>query len=239
MARIRGETEAAAAAARRKREEALARAKATMEEVREQALERKARRKAEAEEMARLEREWAAAMECKDRDRHTAFRRVLARQEAKQNSYATTVQEELRKQQRADEARAEQYRRDAEALPWMAGFRRDPWPRRVVWEQDDVVHRRFYWLEVPREAVLKERARVTATVDGQRIDLDGDLPAAWGLRLSDRLVDLDQPVTVSRGGRVLFEGPVHRTAWAIRRSLDQRADPASAGPGWLSLTPGE
>ena len=130
-------------------------------------------------------------------------------------------------------------RRDAEALPWMAGFRRDPWPRRVVWEQDDVVHRRFYWLEVPREAVLKERARVTATVDGQRIDLDGDLPAAWGLRLSDRLVDLDQPVTVSRGGRVLFSGPVHRTAWAIRRSLDQRADPASAGPGWLSLTPGE
>ena len=32
-------------------------------------------------------------------------------------------------------------RKDAEGVPWMAKFSRQPWPRKVVWQQDDVVHR--------------------------------------------------------------------------------------------------
>src|SRR5690606_16640843 len=29
-------------------------------------------------------------------------------------------------------------RKDAEALPWLEKFRRDPWPEKIVWLQDDV-----------------------------------------------------------------------------------------------------
>ena len=40
-------------------------------------------------------------------------------------------------------------RQDAVAVPWMAKFKRNPVPRKVVWEQDDVTHDQFYWLAVP------------------------------------------------------------------------------------------
>src|SRR3954451_5695194 len=41
-------------------------------------------------------------------------------------------------------------REDKVALPWMAKFRRNPLPERVVWAQSKAVPReRFYWLAVP------------------------------------------------------------------------------------------
>lgn len=118
-------------------------------------------------------------------------------------------------------------KRDSEALPWMAGFRRQAWPKRIVWVQDDVVHRRFYWLQIPAEETVTERPRMTATVDGQTILVTGEAPASLRLRLSDALVDLDQPLTVSVNGRSAFAGLVPRRASEILASLEERADPAT------------
>ncbi|MCZ7635845.1 MAG: alpha/beta hydrolase [Verrucomicrobia bacterium] len=55
-------------------------------------------------------------------------------------------------------------KQDAEALPWMAQFRRQPWPDKVVWQQDDVVHRRFYWLQLPEDLVIPDRQQFTAAL---------------------------------------------------------------------------
>ena len=38
--------------------------------------------------------------------------------------------------------------RDAESIPWMSKFSRNPWPDMVVWRQDGVVQSRFYLLGV-------------------------------------------------------------------------------------------
>ena len=124
---------------------------------------------------------------------------------------------------------------DAEAVPWMAEFRRNPWPNRIVWFQDDVLERRFYWLQVPQEFPLRERQKIVATVEGQTLRIDGDLPPTIQLRLSDRLLDLDRPVTVVLGGREAFHGTVRRQASAIQSSLAERADPASAATAILSV----
>jgi hypothetical protein len=126
-------------------------------------------------------------------------------------------------------------RKDAEALPWMAGFTRDPWPRRVVWRQDDVTHTRFYWLQIPDASAVGEGDTITADVAGQTIRLSGDVPAGTTLRLSDRLVDLDRPVRVIVNGRPAYSGKVTRTARAIQQSLLERLDPASAATALLSL----
>ncbi|MEH3039918.1 MAG: hypothetical protein PGN21_07630 [Sphingomonas paucimobilis] len=126
-------------------------------------------------------------------------------------------------------------RKDAEALPWMAQFTRNPWPKRVVWVQDDVTHDRFYWLHLPDAAQAKAGDRIDARVEGQAITLDGAVPAGMTLRLSDRLVDLDRPVRVTVNGRRAFTGKVPRTAAAIVRSLIERADPASAATAMLRL----
>jgi poly(3-hydroxybutyrate) depolymerase len=126
-------------------------------------------------------------------------------------------------------------KQDAEAVPWLAKFERNPWPKKVVWQQDDVVHRRFYWLELPDNAPLRDRQRIVATVNGQTIELEGDVPEWPRLRLSDRLVDLDQPVTVKATGREVFSGRVSRQAGAIVASLNERADAASAATAAVAL----
>lgn len=126
-------------------------------------------------------------------------------------------------------------RKDAEGLPWMAQFTRDPWPKRVVWVQDDVTHDRFYWLQIPDGSQAKAGDRIDARVEGQAITIDGAVPAGLTLRLSDRLVDLDRPVRVTVNGRLAFAGKVPRTTAAIVRSLEERLDPASAATALLRL----
>ncbi len=126
-------------------------------------------------------------------------------------------------------------RKDAEALPWMARFTRDPWPKRIVWVQDDVTHDRFYWLRIPDAAAAKAGDRIDAVVDGQTITLTGAVPPGTRLLLSDRLVDLDRPVRVMLGGRRVHDGKVPRTAAAIVASLDERADAPAAATAMLTL----
>lgn len=126
-------------------------------------------------------------------------------------------------------------RKDAEALPWMAGFTRDPWPRRIVWLQDDVTHDRFYWLHIPDAAAAKAGDTITASVEGQTVTLTGTVPAGTTLRLSDRLLNLDKPLKVIVNGRTVYSGKVARTGLAIEQSLQERADLPSAATAVLKL----
>lgn len=119
--------------------------------------------------------------------------------------------------------------KDAEALPWMAGFSRNPWPRKIVWMQDDVVHDRFYWLKIPDVRTTKAGQKMIVTVEVQTIRLDGDVTPKSELWLSDELVDLNQPVTVIVNGNSPLTSKPVRTAEVIRRSLENRIDlPAAA-----------
>lgn len=117
-------------------------------------------------------------------------------------------------------------RRDAEALPWMAKFERDPWPRKIVWVQDDVTHRRFYWLQLPGNYAPQAGERIDASVDGQTIHLSESTPPGTVLLLHDDLLDLDRPVRIEWRGRT-FERKPKRHADVIRRALASRLDPAS------------
>lgn len=126
-------------------------------------------------------------------------------------------------------------RKDAEALPWMAGFQRNPWPRKIVWLQDDVIHDRFYWLKRPNKTATKAGQKVIATVDGQTIRLEGDVPAGMELLLSDELLDLDRKVTVSINGKTVVSAKVPRTADTIRRCLIERPDLPAAAVATLVL----
>jgi hypothetical protein len=116
--------------------------------------------------------------------------------------------------------------REAEAIPRMAPLRRAAWPKRVVWKQSgNALHTRFYWLQREAETVHVDDL-YSAHVDGQNIVIEA--PAADGqmtLRLSDALVDLDQPVKVTVGEKTVFEGKVPRSLAAIVDSLATREDP--------------
>ncbi len=124
---------------------------------------------------------------------------------------------------------------DAEGLPWMAERVRDPWPSRVVWHQDDVTHERFYWLGVSEDDATGGSV-IRAEVDGQTIRIESEDVRRIRLRLHDALLDLDAPVVVEANGKVVFEGRVSRTEAAIRRSLEERNDAASAATADLVVS---
>ena len=119
-------------------------------------------------------------------------------------------------------------REDRSALPWMASRRRDPWPSRVVWLQDDVRGNRFYWLELVEPGDGADRARVVAEVKGQTIAIEAQGLDRIALRLRDNLVDLDKDVVVTFDGETVFSGRVPRKRETIEASLAGRADPRSA-----------
>ena len=127
---------------------------------------------------------------------------------------------------------------DSAALSWMAQWSRQPWPKKVVWVQDDVIHDHFYWLSVPDASKAKKGQTVTAEVKGQTITITAsEAIQELSLRLSDALIDLDQPITVNVDGcGEVFQGLVARSEQAIEDSLRRRADPASAASALLELT---
>jgi hypothetical protein len=124
--------------------------------------------------------------------------------------------------------------RDVEVLPWMAACTRNPWPQKVVWLQNEVTHDRFYWLELP-PGIAKKDQLIRAGVQGQVITLESADVHNVILRLSDSLVNLDQPLTVVAGGKTAFSGMVSRSAPALHQSLEDRADPSSAACAQLNV----
>jgi predicted esterase len=126
--------------------------------------------------------------------------------------------------------------REAEAIPRMAPLRRSAWPKRVVWKQSgNALHTQLYWLQRDADAVRVDDV-YTAHVDGQNIVIEAPASGKMTLRLSDALLDLDQPIRVSAGGKTIFDGKVSRTLSAINSSLQTREDPDLAATALLPLT---
>jgi hypothetical protein len=126
-------------------------------------------------------------------------------------------------------------RQDREALPWMSSFERTPWPLRIEWLQDDVTHDRFYWLEVSKGNAAAGQ-RVSAQIEGQTIRIETKDLKAMTLRLSDKLVDLDRPISVLVNERSVYEGTVERSIRAISQSLAGRADPDAVATALVRLS---
>ncbi|HWD91893.1 MAG TPA: transglutaminase domain-containing protein [Verrucomicrobiae bacterium] len=127
--------------------------------------------------------------------------------------------------------------REAEMIPRMAPMRRALWSRRVVWGKQDggATHTRFYWLE--RDAAdVKPTDIFAAHVEGQTITIETPASGRLTLRLSDELLDLDQPVRVVAGGKTVFEGNVKRSFDAIYQSLREREDPQTVCTALLPVS---
>jgi hypothetical protein len=126
-------------------------------------------------------------------------------------------------------------REDAAALPWMAKFVRNPTPNKLVWKQDDVTHRRFYWLAVDADQE-KKGTEIVAKYSGQQVELQSADVTKVRVRLDDRILDLDKPVTISANGEQAFQGIVPRTIATIAQTLSERGDPAGKFCGEVAVT---
>jgi hypothetical protein len=130
-------------------------------------------------------------------------------------------------------------REDAVAVEWMAGFTRDPLPAKVVWKQSSTTHDRFYWLAVPEKSA-KAGALLVASRDHQTIEIEkAENVDRAIILLNDKMLDLDQPVTVRMDGRELFKGVAARTIGSLRKTTEERGDPFLVFDAAIAVTPTE
>jgi pimeloyl-ACP methyl ester carboxylesterase len=126
--------------------------------------------------------------------------------------------------------------REAEMIPRMAPLRRTSWPKRVVWKQDDnATHSRLYWLSRALDAV-KPSEVYAARVAGQTITIETPTTGNLTLRLSDALLDLDQPLQVLANGKTIFKGEIKRSFAAVMQSLHEREDPETVATALLPVS---
>jgi hypothetical protein len=128
-------------------------------------------------------------------------------------------------------------REDAVALPWMAKFSRNPIPDRVVWKQTEVPHDRSYWLAVP-PGTGKVDSLVIAERKGQTVDITkSEHVDKLIVRLDDRMMNLDQPVTVKQNGKTHISGTVARTIGTVVKTLAGYGDPTMVFSAEVEVDP--
>jgi hypothetical protein len=116
-------------------------------------------------------------------------------------------------------------RDDAAAFPWMAKHARNPVPDRVVWQPSGASRASFSWLALPADAP-RAGGIIDARIDGQVIViLRAEGIETLHIRLDDRMVDCDRPVTIRCSDRVLYDGPVTRSIKTLVQTLADRGDP--------------
>ena len=120
-------------------------------------------------------------------------------------------------------------REDAAALPWMAQYKRQAWPKHIIWQQEAVLRPTFYWLEAPREELSRGK-RVDVTVKGNTINISRMDYSSLTLYLSDELLDTSKPVIVKLRGKKVFKDRIKPSAEVYRNSLYLREDYRFATP---------
>ena len=112
---------------------------------------------------------------------------------------------------------------DAAAVPWMAKYKRNPYPNKIVWRQEEVTRPAFYWLSVP-EKECRHKAMVVAEIDKNVIEISESDYSRLTIYLNDDMVDLNKPVVVNYKGKKVFKGKLNRTIGNMARTLNQRGD---------------
>jgi hypothetical protein len=124
---------------------------------------------------------------------------------------------------------------DAVSIPWLQSHVRDPIPKKVVWEQADVPRGTFYWLAVDAQNRAKGNL-IQASYGAQAVNIEMIKGVRkLQVRLSDAMLDLDAPVSVTSAGKQLFTGAVARTIATLGRTLEERNDPAMMFAGEASV----
>lgn len=116
-------------------------------------------------------------------------------------------------------------RDDAAAVPWMAERTRNIRPRKIVWLQDDVTHSRLYWLKVDEP---QARTRVVVSREGNAFTVESvHALSSLTIRMDAKMVDFDHDIVVRHGESELFRGKLQPSMDMMRRSLQERGDPAA------------
>jgi len=115
---------------------------------------------------------------------------------------------------------------DSMALPWLAKHERNPFPKKIVWVQDDVLHNQMYWMAVENPA---PRSKIVASIDGQNITVHESDVDQITFYLNDDLLNLEKPISVSfKDDEIMTFDSVPRSKETIKKTMRDATDWYSA-----------
>ena len=113
---------------------------------------------------------------------------------------------------------------------FMLAKRRDPLPKRVLWEPSRSYKKHFYWIRKTSTG-----GQVDVQRDGNKFTVTGS-SSDITIMLNEKMVKLDQPVVVVNDkGEELFNGKVGYSLVAMAESIDAKKDPEMWFPAWVTL----
>ena len=122
---------------------------------------------------------------------------------------------------------------DSSAIGWITQFIRNPFPKRIVWKQDDVTHNRFYWLRVNDPV---KNSLIVANINGQTIDIEKTALSEIIIMLNDDMIDMDKNIIIKYMGNEIFNGIIPRNVNTIQKSIREYGDPKSVYFGEVSIS---
>ena len=118
---------------------------------------------------------------------------------------------------------------DTAAIGWMAQYRRNPYPKQIVWRQEFVTREHFYWLSAPSNEV-KQGKTVTAHIEGNDIHIEKCDYTRLTIYLNDYLADLDKEITIYLDSKEIARIKPRRTIANMYNTLNLRNDRSYAFP---------
>jgi len=123
--------------------------------------------------------------------------------------------------------------KDAVSIPFMATFRRNPYPAKVVWLQNSFhLHQNFYWLGISQKDLSmpdiadNPNKVIKVSYEGNHISIEENYANELFIYLNDKMVNLDKKITISYQGKKIFSGRVRRSAQVIQQTASDRRDGA-------------
>ena len=122
---------------------------------------------------------------------------------------------------------------DSSGISWISKFTRNPYPKKIVWKQDDVTHKRFYWLKVDKP---QNNSLIIASINNQTITIEETTLSNIVIRLNDNLINMDKNVIIKYLGKEIFNGMVYRDKITISNSINEYGDPESIYFGEIHIS---
>lgn len=106
---------------------------------------------------------------------------------------------------------------DWASIYWMDKKERNPYPEQIIWKQEEVLRNTFYYISVP-DNQLKRGKEIRLSRKGNVIDItkcDYDKVTLW---LNDDIVDMDDYITITVNGKILYQDKIERNREPIEES---------------------
>jgi dienelactone hydrolase len=111
-------------------------------------------------------------------------------------------------------------------IAWMTKFKRDPYPKRLIWEPTNPRKRLFSWLRHGQPTPsLSRRIRIVATCDENRIEVTGQILYGISILLSKDMFDPAKPVTLVVNEETVSSEILIRRPAALLESILENIDP--------------